>query len=146
MGFNAGVFDIFFSVPGSRTADIVNIDTSEGSFAVGRWLFRIDRQTILQGSCQNASTFSGEVVTVPRFGLRNGGKRIFIAGPCFGEASVVCNFGGVQVIGTVESDMRAFCIAPHMTGTGTVNLRISIDGGATYISNSNFFFGESISK
>ena len=42
VGFNAGDGVRYFSVPGSRTASIVDVETTTNVGLRGRWMFRID--------------------------------------------------------------------------------------------------------
>lgn len=46
VGFNAGDGIRFASVPGSRTGDIVNIDTTSNVGIPGVWVFRVDEDDI----------------------------------------------------------------------------------------------------
>ena len=42
VGFNAGDGERYFSVPGSRTDSIVDVETTTNVGLRGRWMFRID--------------------------------------------------------------------------------------------------------
>eukprot|EP00057_Strongylocentrotus_purpuratus_P021273 XP_011675747.1 PREDICTED: sushi, nidogen and EGF-like domain-containing protein 1 [Strongylocentrotus purpuratus] len=46
VGFNAGDGVTFYSVPGSRTAAVVNIETTSNIDVPGRWVFRTDNSNI----------------------------------------------------------------------------------------------------
>ena len=43
VGFNAGDGVRYFSIPGSQTAAIVNIDTTSNVGVPGLWMFRVDQ-------------------------------------------------------------------------------------------------------
>ncbi|KAL8173656.1 UNVERIFIED_CONTAM: hypothetical protein K2H54_014179 [Gekko kuhli] len=45
-GFNGGNNTNYFSIPGSRTAEIVNIEETTNVNLPGRWVFRIDGREI----------------------------------------------------------------------------------------------------
>ena len=45
-GFNAGDGVRYFSIPGSQTADIVNIDTTSNVEVPGLWMFRVDKNAL----------------------------------------------------------------------------------------------------
>ncbi|KAK2168445.1 hypothetical protein NP493_1225g02057 [Ridgeia piscesae] len=47
VGFNAGDGRRYFSVPGSRTASIVNVETTSNVGLRGRWVFRIDEADVV---------------------------------------------------------------------------------------------------
>ena len=47
VGFNAGDGRRYFSVPGSRTASIVNVETTTNVGLRGRWVFRIDQASVV---------------------------------------------------------------------------------------------------
>ena len=53
MGFNAGDGLRFASVPGSRTDDIINVDTTSNVGVPGVWIFRVDEQNVAFGGCQD---------------------------------------------------------------------------------------------
>ena len=45
-GFNGGNLTNFFSLPGSRTPDIVNIQETTNVNVPGRWAFKVDGKEI----------------------------------------------------------------------------------------------------
>ena len=47
VGFNAGDGRRCFSVPGSQTASIVNVETTTNVGLRGRWVFRIDEAEVV---------------------------------------------------------------------------------------------------
>ena len=51
VGFNAGDGLRYFSVPGSRQAAIVNVETTTNVGLPGRWMFRIDDVSVEAGGC-----------------------------------------------------------------------------------------------
>lgn len=65
VGFNAGDGVRYSSVPGSRTADIVNIETTSNVDVAGVWVFRVDAEDIATGGC--TSDPSGNQPTPPLY-------------------------------------------------------------------------------
>ncbi|KAJ0065223.1 hypothetical protein NL108_006584, partial [Boleophthalmus pectinirostris] len=55
-GFNAGDGKRYFNIPGSRTADIVNVEGTTNVGFPGRWVFRIDDANVEVGSCNNSAS------------------------------------------------------------------------------------------
>lgn len=53
-GFNAGDGKRYFNIPGSRTADVVNVEGTTNVGFPGRWVFRIDDANVEVGSCNNS--------------------------------------------------------------------------------------------
>lgn len=51
VGYNAGDGFTSFTVPGSQTDDIINIQFTSNVDNPGMWLFRLDREDILLTSC-----------------------------------------------------------------------------------------------
>ena len=54
-GFNAGDGRRYFSIPGSRTADMVEVETTTNVGVPGRWAFRIDDAQVRVGGCGHTS-------------------------------------------------------------------------------------------
>lgn len=55
-GFNAGDGKRYFNIPGSRTADIVNVEDTTNVGYPGRWVFRIDHARVEVGGCNNSAS------------------------------------------------------------------------------------------
>lgn len=53
-GFNAGDGKRYFNIPGSRTADVVNVEGTTNVGFPGRWVFRIDDANVEVGGCNNS--------------------------------------------------------------------------------------------
>lgn len=53
-GFNAGDGKRYFNIPGSRTADVVDLEGTTNVGYPGRWVFRIDDANVEVGSCNNS--------------------------------------------------------------------------------------------
>ncbi|XP_015999698.2 sushi, nidogen and EGF-like domain-containing protein 1 isoform X2 [Rousettus aegyptiacus] len=70
-GFNAGDGLRYFSIPGSRTADMAQVETTTNVGVPGRWAFRIDDAQVRVGGC--AQTTSVCLALRP---CRNGGTCI----------------------------------------------------------------------
>lgn len=54
-GFNAGDGLRYFSIPGSRTADMAQVETTTNVGVPGRWAFRIDDAQVRVGGCAQTS-------------------------------------------------------------------------------------------
>ena len=50
-GFNAGDGIRYFNIPGSRTHEVINLPTQSNVGVPGRWMFRVDSETIDAGGC-----------------------------------------------------------------------------------------------
>uniref|UniRef100_A0AAR2LD50 Sushi, nidogen and EGF-like domains 1 n=1 Tax=Pygocentrus nattereri TaxID=42514 RepID=A0AAR2LD50_PYGNA len=55
-GFNAGDGKRYFNIPGSRTDDVVEVETTTNVGYPGRWVFRIDDAQVQVGSCNNSAS------------------------------------------------------------------------------------------
>ncbi|XP_036426286.1 sushi, nidogen and EGF-like domain-containing protein 1 [Colossoma macropomum] len=55
-GFNAGDGKRYFNIPGSRTDDVVEVETTTNVGYPGRWIFRIDDAQVQVGSCNNSAS------------------------------------------------------------------------------------------
>ncbi|XP_053072048.1 sushi, nidogen and EGF-like domain-containing protein 1 isoform X5 [Acinonyx jubatus] len=55
-GFNAGDGRRYFSIPGSRTADMVEVETTTNVGVPGRWAFRIDDAQVRVGGCGHTTS------------------------------------------------------------------------------------------
>lgn len=63
-GFNAGDGRRYFSIPGSRTADVAEVETTTNVGVPGRWAFRIDdAQPLCAWPCAPASTAANASTT-----------------------------------------------------------------------------------
>uniref|UniRef100_A0AAY4ES26 Sushi, nidogen and EGF-like domain-containing protein 1 n=1 Tax=Denticeps clupeoides TaxID=299321 RepID=A0AAY4ES26_9TELE len=54
-GFNAGDGRRYFNIPGSRTDDIVGVESTTNVGYPGRWVFRIDNAHVQVGSCNDSA-------------------------------------------------------------------------------------------
>ena len=54
-GFNAGDGQRYFSIPGSRTAGMAEVETTTNVGVPGRWAFRIDDAQVRVGGCGHTS-------------------------------------------------------------------------------------------
>ncbi|KAM9249345.1 sushi, nidogen and EGF-like domain-containing protein 1 [Dugong dugon] len=55
-GFNAGDGRRYFSIPGSRTADVAEVETTTNVGVPGRWVFRIDDAQVRVGGCGHTTS------------------------------------------------------------------------------------------
>ena len=67
VGFNAGDGVRFASVPGSQTADIINIDTTSNVGIPGVWIFRVDEEEIAIGGMYSVEPSGKESMYIPRY-------------------------------------------------------------------------------
>ncbi len=56
VGFNAGDGIRFTSVPGSRTADIINVDEQSNVFRAGVFVFQVDGVSVAPAGCSSTGT------------------------------------------------------------------------------------------
>ncbi|KAK2168419.1 hypothetical protein NP493_1225g00007 [Ridgeia piscesae] len=70
VGFNAGDGVRYFSVPGSRNASIVNVETTTNVRLRGRWMFRIDKASVV-----GAETHCGHL-NAPFHGSKQGSNDV----------------------------------------------------------------------
>lgn len=63
-GFNAGDGQRYFSIPGSRTADMAEVETTTNVGVPGRWAFRIDDAQVRVGGCGHTSKRTEEQLGV----------------------------------------------------------------------------------
>ncbi|XP_068447252.1 sushi, nidogen and EGF-like domain-containing protein 1 isoform X3 [Clinocottus analis] len=55
-GFNAGDGKRYFNIPGSRTADVVNVEGTTNVGYPGKWVFRIDDANVEVGGCNDSAS------------------------------------------------------------------------------------------
>nr|XP_020038650.1 sushi, nidogen and EGF-like domain-containing protein 1 isoform X3 [Castor canadensis] len=55
-GFNAGDGQRYFNIPGSRTADMAEVETTTNVGVPGRWAFRIDDAQVRVGGCSHTTS------------------------------------------------------------------------------------------
>ncbi|KAI0239248.1 Sushi domain-containing protein 2 [Lamellibrachia satsuma] len=132
VGFNAGDGLRYFSVPGSRQAAIVDVETTTNLGLPGRWMFRIDDVSVKAGGCNT----EGTLATGPGYGPMLGGIVVTVAGPCFDDYSnaskIVCKFDDVETPAVVIDGTRAQCLLPMLLKDGRVPVALSVDGGLNY--------------
>jgi IPT/TIG domain len=87
----------------------------------------------------------------PRSGSIFGGSEVLIGGVCKpktrdGEqeekGTIVCKFGGTDVLGERQGDNAVLCIAPPLAGEGQVVLKVSADGGLSFPFSSIYTYGK----
>ncbi|XP_045150472.1 sushi, nidogen and EGF-like domain-containing protein 1 [Echinops telfairi] len=83
-GFNAGDGRRYFSIPGSRTADVAEVETTTNVGVPGRWAFRIDDAQVRVGGCRHTTS-----VCLTLRPCLNGGKCIDDCVP--GDPSYTCS-------------------------------------------------------
>ncbi|XP_070554813.1 uncharacterized protein K03H1.5-like [Ptychodera flava] len=129
VGFNAGDGINFVLVNGSRTQEVVNIDTWGNVDVAGRFLFQIDNKQMAPGGCNTEGVLS----VYPSFGYMLGGQRIYVSGPCFDNTvEISCKFGDNVVKATMESAVVATCTTPIFYEVGRIEFRLSADGGVSF--------------
>ncbi|XP_074254833.1 sushi, nidogen and EGF-like domain-containing protein 1 isoform X2 [Saimiri boliviensis] len=83
-GFNAGDGQRYFSIPGSRTADMADVETTTNVGVPGRWAFRIDDAQVRVGGCAHTTS-----VCLALRPCLNGGRCIEDCVP--GDPSYTCS-------------------------------------------------------
>eukprot|EP00057_Strongylocentrotus_purpuratus_P019878 XP_011674352.1 PREDICTED: protein mesh-like [Strongylocentrotus purpuratus] len=137
VGFNAGDGVIFYSVPGSRTAAVVDIETTSNIGVPGRWVFRTDNSNIEGLECTTSGVFVfvliGAISLFPLVGSMLGGTQVLINGPCFNSTNlIICDFDGFNTSGRLLEDEIALCVSPTFYKVGQIPLRVSLDDGLTF--------------
>ncbi|XP_033100056.1 protein mesh-like isoform X2 [Anneissia japonica] len=134
VGFNAGDGRNFYSVPGSRSESIVDIETTTNVGVIGRWVFRIDEENVVEDGCKDEVT-TGTLTVFPFSGSMLGGDTILIQGPCFDlQHNITCKFidhdTGPETQGVVLSELKAKCVTPIFYQTGRI--RFFVSNGQTF--------------
>ncbi|RNA08668.1 sushi domain-containing 2-like [Brachionus plicatilis] len=78
-GFNAGDGIIHYALNRSFTPSVTNIVSESNVNKPGRWIFRIDDQSIEEGGCNT----QGYVTLSPFVLYFIGGEEVLVTGPCF---------------------------------------------------------------
>ncbi|XP_033100069.1 sushi domain-containing protein 2-like [Anneissia japonica] len=135
VGFNAGDGQRSYSLPGSRNASIINIDTTTNVDVIGRWVFRTDKEKVVEDGCKKEVS-TGTLTVFPSFGSMLGGDIVIVQGPCFDlQYNISCSFiypYGVKTPGIVLNTLKAACVTPTFWDTGPTKFYVSNDGGQTY--------------
>ncbi|XP_041485881.1 sushi domain-containing protein 2-like isoform X2 [Lytechinus variegatus] len=127
VGFNAGDGVTHYNVPASRTADVVDIETTSNIGVPGRWVFRTDNSNIQGQEC----TTSGDISLFPLVGSMLGATQVLISGPCF-NSTVVCDFDGIVTSGRLLTEKIALCVSPTFYKVGRIPLRVSLNDGDSF--------------
>ncbi|XP_033127116.1 sushi domain-containing protein 2-like isoform X2 [Anneissia japonica] len=134
VGFNAGDGVNFYSVVGSRTNQILNINRTSNVDRIGRWMFRVDLTDIVAGGCYD-DIDDDRLSISPRVGSLLGGEVLYISGPCFDETkSIKCRIDGVVTSTSYKqhSPFTVECVTPMLLKVGDISVALSIDGGNTF--------------
>jgi hypothetical protein len=59
VGVNAGDGERFFSVPSSRSVDVINIASTSNINHPGRWMFRVDHANVGERECEAEENANG---------------------------------------------------------------------------------------
>ncbi|XP_055334311.1 uncharacterized protein LOC129585591 [Paramacrobiotus metropolitanus] len=134
-GFNRFDGHYFRMLDGSGTANVGNIVTTSNTGVPGRWIFRVDGDTVTSIDCGTASN-SRTISISPKYGSVLGGNEIIVSGVCFDATTptnqIVCKFGGESFPGQQHGPTSVRCVAPTPGDIGAVTLSISVDNGATF--------------
>ncbi|XP_023932267.1 sushi, nidogen and EGF-like domain-containing protein 1 [Lingula anatina] len=138
VGFNAGDGFRYFSVPGSRTSAIVDIESTTNVNVPGRWIFRVDDIGVEAGGCN----VGVKLRISPVKGNALGGTEILISGPCFFNSTgqFLCKFDDIVVPGHFVNTLRVACYSPPLfkAGNAEVSLHVSQNGGQNFSEGSAF--------
>ncbi|XP_033727091.1 protein mesh-like isoform X2 [Pecten maximus] len=126
VGFNAGDGINYYAVNESRTDDIINLPRLSNVHVDGKFVFRIDTETIEQGGCNTGGTLT----ISPRYSHMFGGEKKVLAGPCIhSNDTVTATFGGdgtTSVNCTMESMYSVTCVTPIFYKTGDVSVKLNV--------------------
>ena len=73
-----------------------------------------------------------------------GGDNIYLAGPCYNNATdkIVCKFNDdLSTNGTIINGIRARCTVPMFNITGRISLALSVNGGQSFDFKGKFTLG-----
>ncbi|XP_069107045.1 protein mesh-like [Argopecten irradians] len=125
VGFNAGDGINYYAVNESRTAAIINLPRLSNVHVDGKFVFRIDTETIEQGGCNTGGTLT----ISPRYSHMFGGERKVLAGPCIHATdTVTATFGssGTPVHCSMDSMYSVACVTPTFYITGDVSVTLNV--------------------
>lgn len=94
----------------------------------------------LQSSCiWICFVLAGKITMFPLVGSMLGATQVLISGPCFNATSlIVCDFDGIETFGRLLSVKTALCVSPTFYKVGRIPLRVSLDGGRTFLFKGTF--------
>ncbi|XP_072040715.1 sushi domain-containing protein 2-like [Amphiura filiformis] len=137
VGFNAGDNKNYYTVPNSRTNEILNIakTTNVGRPGTeGRWVFRIDNKEIVAAGCEDDTNSVLQIH--PEQVSMLGGDVLTISGPCFELGSNVhCRIDGHDIQAVYDFMRDPFtvrCPVPILMRLGSIPVELSEDGGVTF--------------
>ncbi|XP_061189930.1 sushi domain-containing protein 2-like [Saccostrea echinata] len=139
VGFNAGDGKVYYVVNGSRTADIVNINSKSNVDIPGKFVFRIDSSKIGGGGCNT----EGNVIITPRSGPMFGGQHLTFSGPCVDQySSFKVKFPGIRWVleCEIKSQYSFVCITPMFDSDGDLSVLIYLSNRTTTHSFEGTFF------
>ncbi|XP_072178726.1 sushi domain-containing protein 2-like [Diadema setosum] len=135
VGFNKGDGATHYSLEGSGTDDVVNIDEKSNVGEPGRFVFRIDGNDIIGAELvivDTVETEKGKLTVSPLRGTMLGGTQVFVRNAVLNATSVIsCTFDNQTVRGRRLSDSDAVCVTPTFFKTGRIPLAVSFDGGTS---------------
>ncbi|XP_071476945.1 sushi, nidogen and EGF-like domain-containing protein 1 [Diadema antillarum] len=146
VGFNKGDRATHYSLEGSGTDDVVNIDEKSNVGEPGRFVFRIDGNDIIGAELvivDTVETEKGELSVSPLRGTMLGGTQVFVRNAVLNATSVIfCTFDNQTFRGRRLSDSDAVCVTPTFFKTGRIPLAVSFDGGTSVSFRAMFTLGE----
>ncbi|XP_055353252.1 uncharacterized protein LOC129599139 [Paramacrobiotus metropolitanus] len=142
-GFNRFDGLYYKELNGSGTANLGKVVTESNTGVPGRWIFRLDANTITGVDCSDPSN-SHAISVSPKYGSVLGGNEVIVSGVCFDAGTpinqIICQFGGDRLPGQQHGPTSVRCVAPTPGEIGVVALRISVDNGMTFPYASTYTF------
>ncbi|XP_033127113.1 sushi domain-containing protein 2-like [Anneissia japonica] len=140
VGYNVGDGVRYYTVMGSRTEDIVDIEEKSNVGVPGRYIFNVGGESVVDPDCHSSQDRdnSGSLILYPASGSMLGGNAIQVQGPCFQNTDkVMCRFISDNDAGPTTTcqffgGRTVSCVVPILLRIGRVHVFLSIDDGATF--------------
>ncbi|OWF50292.1 hypothetical protein KP79_PYT23936 [Mizuhopecten yessoensis] len=125
VGFNAGDGVNYYAVNESRTDAIINLPRLSNVHVDGKFVFRIDTETIEQGGCNTGGTLT----ISPRYSHMFGGEKKLLSGPCIQSndtLTAVFGRGASSINCVMHSQFSVACVTPIFYTTGDVSVALTV--------------------
>ena len=119
-----GKYDVVQESSWDLPSDILSLCLRSNVNKKGKWIFRTDQDSILEGGC---NTGSGFFIVKPNTVHFLGGEEIKLIGPCFQsfDAVKLLLLDTINVECRVADERTASCVLPFLGQTGKISLTMS---------------------
>ncbi|EDO40067.1 predicted protein, partial [Nematostella vectensis] len=142
--YGLGLLDdaVSYTLPFSRTADVLKLVSSSNVGSPGRWMFHVSGD--LRDADNHKCLTEGLVHFFPSYASLRGGHQITPWEAClWPEIGFRCLFNNSnQGVGIFKGAESPYCTTPPFSTTGLVTVRLSIDAGKTFPFYGNLEVGE----